>query len=219
MEAKWERQSGKCVKAVRLDGAKELCQGDLGSYLEQKGIIIQQSAAYAHQQNGKAEHFVRTIEDSSCTLIASSDLPASYWPYAVYTTAYLRRRLPTSTLPKGKTAYEVMMGVQPSYNSLHVWGCRAYPLDPAETRGKGGNMRYEAIFVQYEENRVGWGCVDLNGKYCFTNDVVFDESAKGRLGSKRKGSVVPIAVSPDVSPPSLPRRSNRVYPNSEMCTV
>ena len=65
MEARWERQSGKSVKAVRMDGAKELCQGDLGNYLESKGIIIQQSVAYAHQQNRKAECFVRTIEDSS----------------------------------------------------------------------------------------------------------------------------------------------------------
>ena len=209
VEARWERQTGKCVKAVRMDGAKELCQGDLGNYLERKGILIQQPAAYAHQQNGKAERFVCTIEDSSCTLIASSDLPASFWPFAVYTTAYLRWRLPTSTLPKGKTAYEAMTGVKPSYDSLRVWGCHVYPLDPTETWGKGENMRYKAIFVRYEENRVGWGCVDLNGKYRFTNDVVFDELAKGRLGNKRKGSVVPVTVPADSAPSSL-CRSNRV---------
>ena len=48
-------------------------------------------------------------------------------------TAYLRQRLPTLTLPKGKMAYKAMTGVKPSYNSLCVWGCRAYPLDPTET--------------------------------------------------------------------------------------
>ena len=70
-------------------------------------------------------------------------------------------------------------------------------------------MRYEVIFVRYEENRVGWGCVDLNGKYRFTNDVVFDELAKGRLGNKYKGSVVPVTVPADSAPSSL-RRSNCV---------
>lgn len=192
-----------------MDGAKELVEGDLGGYFTTKGITVQQTAAYAHQQNRKAERFVHTIEDNSRTLITSSDLPASYWPYAVYMMAYLHRRLPTSTLPKGQTPYEVMTGTKPSYDSLRVWESCAYPIDPAETRGKGENMRYEAIFVQYEENRVGWGCVDLNGKYRFLNDVVFDESAKGRLGSKRKGSVVPVATLTTVVP-SMPRRSSCV---------
>ena len=162
LASRWERQTGKAVKVVRMDGAKELCEGDLGNYLSSKGIAIQQTAAYLHQQNGKAERFVRTMEDNSCTLIPSSNLPALYWPYAVYTMAYLR---PTSTLPKGQTPYEVMTGAKPSYDALHVWGTRAYPINPAETQGKGDNMRYEAIFVWYEENRIGWGCVDLNGKY------------------------------------------------------
>ena len=101
----------------------------------------------------------------------------------MYATAYLRRHLPTFTLSKGTTPYEVMTGSKPSYEHLHVWGYQAYPIDPAETRGKGENMRYEAIFVCYEENRIGWGCVNLNGRYRFTNDVIFDESAKGRLGN------------------------------------
>ena len=61
-----------------MDGAKELVEGDLGNYFDSKGIMIQQTAAYSHQQNGKAEHFVHTMEDNSCILIASSNLPASY---------------------------------------------------------------------------------------------------------------------------------------------
>lgn len=141
-----------------MDGVKELIKGNLGNCFETKGIVIQQTAAYSHQQNGKAEQFVHTIEDHAHTLIASSDLPASYLPYVVYSTAYLRRRLPTSTLSKGQTPYEMMTGSKPNYNTLCVWGCRAYPIDPAETRGKDENMWYEAIFVRYEENQVGWGC-------------------------------------------------------------
>ena len=168
--------------------------------------MIQQTAAYSHQQNGKAERFVRTIEDTTRALVAGSDLPPSFWPYATLTAAYLRRRLPTSTLPKDKTPFEVMTGTQPDYSWLRVWGCRAFPIDPAETRQKGGNMRYEAVFVGYEENRIGWGCVNLHGKYFFSNDVIFDETTKGRLGAKKRLTSTSVPV-PDGPRPL--RRSSR----------
>ena len=207
VEARWERQTGKTVKALRVDGAKELIEGRMGTHLTERGIHIQQTAAYAHQQNGKAERFVRTIEDGMRTLVAGSDLPPSYWTYAVLTVGYLRRCLPTKTLPKNQTPYEVMMGHKPNLQHLRVWGCRAYPIQLAEIRGKGENMRYEAVFVAYEENRIGWGCVDLNGKYRFSNDVVFDESSRGRLGTKRRVSSTPV---PAVEGPRPLRHSSRV---------
>ena len=58
-------------------------------------------------------------------------------------------------------------------------------------------MRYEAVFVGYEENRIGWGCVNLHGKY-FSNDVIFDETTKGRLGAKKRltSTSVPVPDGP-----------------------
>lgn len=53
-------------------------------------------------------------------------------------------------------------------------------------------MHYEVIFVLYEENRIGWGCADLTGKYCFSNDIVFDESLQGHLGAKRHVLSTPV---------------------------
>lgn len=63
----------------------------MGNHLTKRGIHVQQTAAYAHQQNGKAERYVRTIEDGMRTLVASSDLPPSFWTYAVLTVGYLCR--------------------------------------------------------------------------------------------------------------------------------
>lgn len=114
VEARWERQTAKKVKVLCVDGVKELIEGVMGNHLSKWGIIIQQTAAYTHQQNGKAEWFVCTIEDGTHTLIAGSDLPPSFWPYATLTISYLRCCLPTSTLPKSLTPYEVMMGNKPN---------------------------------------------------------------------------------------------------------
>ena len=51
-----------------------------------------------------------------------------------------------------------------------------------ELHAKAGFKQFQAIFVGYEENRVGWRVCDLHGKYSFSNDVIFNESSSGHLG-------------------------------------
>lgn len=58
VQAEWELRSGNKVKMVRCDGAKELVEGELKEHLEKKGIVLQTTAPYAYQQNGKAEHYI-----------------------------------------------------------------------------------------------------------------------------------------------------------------
>jgi hypothetical protein len=107
------RSFGTLVLTVRLDGALELCKGVLGQHFTKQGIVIQQTAPYAHQQAGKIERYVRTIEEGGQTLLADSGLPMSFWGWAVQTSQYLRNRLPTSTLPIGLTPFEVLTGKKP----------------------------------------------------------------------------------------------------------
>ena len=78
VEASWELTSGNHIKAVRLDGAKELTQGQLSKHLLSCGIAMQVTAPYAHAQAGKAEHYVRTIEDGIQTLLVDAKLPPSF---------------------------------------------------------------------------------------------------------------------------------------------
>jgi hypothetical protein len=100
VEASRELISGKCIKAVRFDGAKEFTQGAFADHLLSRGIAMQVTAPYAHAQAGKAERYIRTIEDGIQTLLADGKLLPSFWGDAALTTQYLRNRLPTSTLPK-----------------------------------------------------------------------------------------------------------------------
>ena len=93
---------------------------------------------YAHAQAGKAEHYVRTIEDGIQTLLADAKLPPLFWGDAALTTQYLHNCLPTSTLPVNTTAYEVMYGVKPDLSHLRVWGCQCFSSIPLELRTKGG---------------------------------------------------------------------------------
>ena len=49
---------GTQVITVHIDGALELCKGSLGAHFAQQGIVVQQTAPYAHQQAGKIECYV-----------------------------------------------------------------------------------------------------------------------------------------------------------------
>ena len=138
VEALWEAKSGNRVLTVRMDGAKEFCKGKLGDHLTSHGIVMQVTAPYAHSQNGKAEHFVRTIEDGLQTLLADSGLPMSFWGDAALTINYLRNRVPTTALPANTTAYEVMHKTKPNLAHLCVWGCQCFVIIPPELRSKGG---------------------------------------------------------------------------------
>ena len=181
VEAAWELKSGNRIKTVRFDGAKEFIAGPLSRHLASRGITTQVTAPYAHAQAGKAERYIRTIEDGIQVLLADAKLPPSFWGDAALTTQYLRNRLPTSTLPNDTTPYEVMHGTKPDLDHLRVWGCQCFPAIPPELRTKAGPRRYEAIFVGYEENRVGWRVRDLAGKYHFSQDIVFNETVPGHL--------------------------------------
>ena len=198
VEASWELKSGNRVKNVRFDGAKEFTQGPFAKYLTTRGITMQVTAPYAHSQAGKAERYIRTIEDGIQTLIADAKLPPSFWGDAALTSQYLRNRVPTSTLPYGTTPHEAMNHVKPDLSHLRVWGCQCFPIIPPELRTKGGPRRYEAIFVGYEEDRIGWRVRDLKGKYHFSRDVVFNESVPGHL-SPRRGDPIDFERLPPAS--------------------
>jgi hypothetical protein len=164
-----------------------------------KEIDIQITAPYAHSQNGKIKRYIRIIEDGMQTLLTDSKLPLSFWGDAALTFVYLHNRLPTSTLPDEHTPHEIMNNAKPDLSHLQVWGCQCFPIIPPELRTKGGPRRFEAIFVGYKENRIGWRVRNLHGKYFFLRDVIFNESVPGHL-SPRRGVPMDLRSLP---PPSI----------------
>src|ERR1700678_3132834 len=200
-EAFLERSHGVKVLSLRCGGELELTAGRMGVYLAEKGIVLQKTVPYAHEQNGKSERYIRTLEEGGQALLADSGLPMSFWLDAILTCQYLCNCLPTSTLPVDVTPFEVIMnGRKPDLSHLRVWGCNCYVAIPNELHGKAGLKRFRAVFVGYEEHRVGWRVRNLEGKYSFSNDVIFNKGLSGRLGVSR-----PLPSSSSLAPPASPR--------------
>jgi hypothetical protein len=78
---------------------------------------------------------------------------------------------------------------KPDLSHLWVWGCQCFLIIPPELCTKGGPRQFEAIFVGYEENRIGWQVRDLHGKYSFSRDVIFNKLVPGHLSPQRGISV------------------------------
>ena len=154
VESLWEAKSGNQIVMVCMDGAKELCHGQLQEHLTSHGVVMQVTAPYAHLQNSKIEHYIHTLEDGFQTLLADSGLSMTFWGDTVLTVNYLCNCVPMSTLPDNVTSYEEMECAKPNLSHLWVWRCQCFVTIPLELCTKGGPCHFEAIFVGYEDNQL-----------------------------------------------------------------
>uniref|UniRef100_A0A803N1T5 Integrase catalytic domain-containing protein n=1 Tax=Chenopodium quinoa TaxID=63459 RepID=A0A803N1T5_CHEQI len=67
------------VKNVRSDNTQELCEGEMKSFLVQRGIQHQRSCPDTSQQNGDVERKHRHLLETSRALYFQSKLPNSFW--------------------------------------------------------------------------------------------------------------------------------------------
>lgn len=208
MKAHWENLSGNKVKVVRLGNAKEFMEGKMHEDLDDAGIAVQATAPYAHQQNGKIEWYIRTISDTAQALLADSKLRASFWGLAVSTAMYLCNRIPMKALAGHITPHEKMTKEKPNLSMLHIFGCQCFVHQPEAICGKGAAHRFEAIFVGYAENRLGWLVCDLNGKFFFSQDVIFNESVPGHPSPPCSRSALSLTDA------SLPLKTDHVLRSS-----
>lgn len=65
-----ERQTGKKLRIVRVDGGGEFDNGLWQNYFEEHGLIIEFTAPYSSSQNGVAEREFRTVADGTRVTMA-----------------------------------------------------------------------------------------------------------------------------------------------------
>ena len=57
-------------------------------------------------------------------MMSQSDLPLSFWGYALETAAFTLNRVPSKSVVK--TPHEMWTGKSPSLSFLKIWGCEVY---------------------------------------------------------------------------------------------
>ena len=118
-------------------------------------------------------------------MMSQSDLPLSFWGYALETAAFTLNRVPSKSVDK--TPYEIWTTKSHSLSFLKVWGCEAYVkrLQSDKLTPKLG----KCIFMVYPRETLGYYFYNHEeGKVFVARHGVFLE--KGFLNRKASGRTV-----------------------------
>ena len=118
---------------------------EFGLHLKQCGIVSQFTPPGTPQRNGVSELCNRTLLEMVQSMMSLTDLPPSFWGYALETAAFTLNRAPSKS--DETTPYELWFGKKPKLSFLKVWGCDAYvkKLQPDKLKPK----LEKCVFIGY----------------------------------------------------------------------
>lgn len=193
------------MKIFRSDNGGEFINEAFTRELESAGVQRQCSAPYAHQQNGKAERVMRTIEGRMYVMLDFARLPGSLWGEAALTACYLFNWTESHALPPGKTPCEMVHGVQPNLSHIRIFGARCFARIPTELQQKLGHRSREGIFMGYPPGVKAWRYRDVaTGAFFNSHDIIFDESLVNRPFTDSDDEDEDVPASPPITHPTSP---------------
>ncbi|KAK1416343.1 hypothetical protein QVD17_32133 [Tagetes erecta] len=168
-------QFGKCIKRIRCDNGGEFVSNQMNQFYAEQGIVLETTCSHTPQQNGVVERKHRHLLEIARALRFEANLPTTFWGECILTATYIVNRLPSKVI-NNKTPYEVLLGRDPEYDHMRVFGCLAYYRntetngDKFEPRGKPG------VFLGYPHGKKGYKVYDLEErKMVVSRDVIFAE--------------------------------------------
>ncbi|KAK9043534.1 hypothetical protein V6N11_071870 [Hibiscus sabdariffa] len=104
------------------------------------------------QWNGVSERRNRTFLDMVRSMMSHTDLPTSFWGYALETTAFTLNRVPSKSVQK--TPNEMWNGKRPNMTFMKIWGCKAYVKHQMSTKLEPKSEK--CTFVGYPKETKGY---------------------------------------------------------------
>ena len=191
-----ETQTGRKIKKVRSDRGGEYMSDAFKALLLSYGIEHDTTMPGSPQQNGRAERFIRTIEEKALCMLHFASLSHGFWKLAVEAAVYIYNRQPMKRL-KWQCPITVWSGKQPDVSYFRVFGCRAYVhVQKDKRQGKLDVKAVERTFVGYEFGSKGYRLWNPTTRQVeVSRNVIFDETvfpAREDTGTRR--------ANPDDSP-------------------
>ena len=99
-----------------------------------------------------SERHNRTLFDIVQSMMSLTDIPLSFWCYALETAAFTLNRAPSKSVET--TPYELWFGEKPKLSFLKVWGCDAYvkKFHPEKLEPKSE----KCVFIGYPKETIGY---------------------------------------------------------------
>ena len=109
------------MKFLRSDHGGDYFSYEFGLHSTQCGIVSQLMPLGTPQRNGVSERCNRTLLDMVHSMMYLTDLPLSFWGYALEKAAITLNRAPSKFVET--TPHELLFGKKPKLSFLKVWGC------------------------------------------------------------------------------------------------
>uniref|UniRef100_A0A2N9FLZ2 Integrase catalytic domain-containing protein n=1 Tax=Fagus sylvatica TaxID=28930 RepID=A0A2N9FLZ2_FAGSY len=191
--------NGQNLPIQSVDCGGEFTSTEFNTFCADNGIIHQLSCPHTPQQNGVAERKHRHLIQCALALLSQSNLPISYWSYAVSTAAHLINKLPTPLL-SNKSPWESLFHTKPTLSHLKAFGCQCFPLLTPYNKNKLQPKSVPCIFVGYPFHSKGYTCFDPSTHRFYTSrHVLFNETMfPGLITSQQPNSLSQTSTfSPD----------------------
>src|SRR3954471_2173410 len=152
IQSEVENQRNKKIKFLRSDRGGEYLSYEFGEHLKKCRILSQLTPLETPQRNGVSEHRNRTLLDMVRSMMSLTDLPLSFWGYALDTAAFTLNRAPSKSIET--IPYELWFGKKLKLSFLKVWGCEAYvkKLQPDKLEPKAE----KCVFIGYPKETIGY---------------------------------------------------------------
>ena len=95
---------------------------EFGRHLKQFEIVSQLTPSGTPQCNGVSERYNRTLLDIVQSMMSLTNLPLSFWGYALETATFTLNRAPSKSVET--TPYELWFGKKPKLSFLKILGLR-----------------------------------------------------------------------------------------------
>ena len=145
------------IQFVRSDGGPDFASAATINVLDKFDITHEIVNAGASNQNGIVERRIGIVAARTRTVLAWSDLPASWWAEAVRYVVQTLNLTPAAVLPDGVSPYQLRNGHTHPVRLLQPFGCLAsvYRKPGDRESGKMGKAADVGIFLSYDERSDG----------------------------------------------------------------
>ena len=173
-EALIEMQTRNRIKVAHSDQGGEFLSNDLTRHQDMRGTKHELTVHDSPQQNGVAEHRMRTCAECVWALLLASGLPWFLWEEAIKHTTWLQNCTPARAI-NGKTPYEMQHKKKPHLAGIQEFRVAAYIKDLKA--GKLYACAKVGRFVGYDlESKGYWIYWPQKQSITIKCNVVFNES-------------------------------------------
>jgi hypothetical protein len=195
-----KNQFNKVIHKFMIDAGGEFKSKDLRTFLKELGINTLTSVLHMHQQNGRAEGFIRTIVEKAQAIRLEACIPQNWWEFAVNYAVHVYNQTPLKPPSNDyKTLFERLHRTKPDVAHLRVFGCGAYVFLPEDMQSNNLSPRSELMtFIGIIEGTKGYIFMRSPNNVIFTAiQALFDEKLFPKCPTMRRLGYTPVGLPPD----------------------